>query len=113
MPGTVDDLADLGPLIDRIRAQADVGTIRLTQHAQEEMAEEDILLDEVLEAIANGQVLENYPEHRRGGCCLVNGTTQLARPVHLVCTTARPMLIIITAYEPKPPVWATPTERRQ
>lgn len=77
------------------------------------MAEEDIILDEVLEAIASGDILENYPEHRRGACCLLNGLTKKGRPLHIVCTTTMPVLIIITVYEPKPPKWVTPAQRRQ
>jgi hypothetical protein len=76
------------------------------------MAEEEISLDEVLQAIRHGEVLEHYPEHRRGACCLVCGLTQTGRPLHIVCTTAQPMLILITAYEPRSPKWRTPRERR-
>jgi hypothetical protein len=76
------------------------------------MVEEDILLDEVLEAIVTGQILENYPQHRRGACCLLYGLTQAGRPLHIVCTTVRPVLIIITVYQPKLPKWITPTQRR-
>ena len=81
--------------------------------ADEEMAEEDITLDEVLEAVATGTILENYPEHRRGACCLVGGFTQNGRPLHIVCTTTQEVLIIIIVYEPRPPKWLTPTQRRQ
>jgi hypothetical protein len=105
-------MAKLKAVLERIRAQADVENIRITQHAQQEMAEDDITFDEVLEAITAGQVLENYPEHRRGYCCLLNGLTKNGRPVHIVCTTVRPALIIITVCEPKPPKWTTPTQRR-
>jgi hypothetical protein len=103
---------DAGDVLERIRAQAVAENIRITQHAQQEMAEEDITLDEVLEAISTGEILEDYPRHRRGACCLLNGFSRKGRPVHIVCTTTRPMLIIITAYEPKPPKWVTPTQRR-
>jgi hypothetical protein len=106
------DAKNLDAVLEQIRAQANTGSIRVTQHAQQEMAEEDITLDEVLEAIATGQILENYPEHRRGACCLLNGPTRKSRPLHIVCTTTLPMLIIITVYEPKPPKWKTPTQRR-
>ncbi len=99
-------------VLEQIRAQADVDNIRITQHAQQEMAEENITVDEVLEAIAVGKILENYPKHRRGACCLLNGLTKNGRALHIVCTTVRPMLIIITVYEPKPPKWTTPTQRR-
>jgi hypothetical protein len=75
------------------------------------MVEEGVTLDEVLEACADAEVLENYPIHRRGPCCLAYGTTKAGRPLHVVCTTARPTLIIITVYEPVPPKWPTPTER--
>ena len=102
----------LEAVLEQIRTQANVENIRITQHAQQEMAEENITLDEVLETIATGRILENYPEHRIGACCLFNGLTQNGRPLHIVCTTARPILIIITVYEPKPPKWITPTQRR-
>jgi hypothetical protein len=107
------DVINLDVVLERIRAQADVENIRITQHAQQEMVEEDITLDEVLEAIATGQILENYPEHRRGACCLLNGLTRSGRYIHIVCTTAQPVLIIITVYEPKLPKWITPTQRRR
>jgi len=49
----------------RIRRQAREGNLRLTQHAQQEMIEEAIRLDDVLDAIGSGTILEDYPEHRR------------------------------------------------
>jgi len=47
--------------------------------------------------------LENYPRHRRGACCLLCGYTADRRPFHMVCTTSRPRLNIITVYGPRPP----------
>ena len=99
--------------LDQLRHQAATGSVRLTQHAQQEMVEEGITLNELLEATVRGQILENYPEHLRGACCLVNGTTEEGRPLHIVCTRALPVLIIITAYEPKMPRWVTPMERNR
>ncbi len=99
--------------LEQLRRQAATENVRITQHAHREMVEEEITLDELLEAIVSGQVLEDYPEYRRGACCLVNGTTNEGRPLHIVCTTALPVLIIITAYEPKAPKWVTPVERNR
>ncbi len=107
------DVTGLKSVLERMRAQVDIENIRVTQHAQQEMVEEDITLDEVIEAIDKGQILENYPKHRRGACCLLNGLTQKGRPLHIVCTTARRVLIIITVYEAKPPKWVTPIQRRR
>ncbi len=104
--------ANLDAVLERIRAQVDVEDIRVTQHAQQEMIEEDIALNEVLQAISMGQILEDYPEHRRGACCLLYGLTRRGRALHVVCTTAQPILIVITVYEPRPPKWVTSTQRR-
>jgi hypothetical protein len=82
------DVTNLEAVLERIYAQAATENIRITPHAQQEMVEEEITLDEVLQAVAGGHTLENYPEHRRGACCLLNGLTQNSRPPHIVCTTA-------------------------
>jgi hypothetical protein len=107
------DVTNLEAILEQIHTQAAAENIRITQHAQQEMVEEDITLAEVLQAIATGQMVENYPEHRRGACCLLNGHAQQGRSLHIVCTTVQPVLIIITVYEPKPPKWVTPTQRGQ
>lgn len=96
----------------RVRAQAASGQIRLTLHAQQEMAAESITLDDALHAIATGAIIEDYPDHQRGACCLIHGVDVAARDIHVVCTTAQPLLIIITVYLPQPPKWMTPTRRR-
>lgn len=95
-----------------IQAQAATETLRLTAHAREAMRDEAITLDEVLEAMATGEMLENYPEHRRGACCLRAGRTAAARPLPMVCTSTQPVLVLMTVYEPQPPKWLTPTHRR-
>lgn len=98
--------------LSKIQRQAATLALRVTQHAQIEMDAEEITLDEVLMAITRGQILEDYPDHRRGQCCLLYGRTPKGRHLHIVCTTAQPMLIIITVYEPIPPKWVSPTQRR-
>jgi len=104
-------VSDQDPVRSRLRSQAQAGNLRVTQHAQQEMAEEEFTLDDALHVIMNGEVLENYPEHRRGACCLLNGRTRAGRPLHVVCSTATPKVIIVTVYEPRAPKWETPTQR--
>ena len=104
---------ELKSLLDGIKSQAAAGRFRVTQQAAEEMAEEEIDLDEVLEAIRSAEILELYSEHRRGPCCLLNGSTKEGRRLHIVCTTAQPALVLITVYEPKLPKWITSKLRRR
>ena len=100
-------------ILVRIQRQAKALALRVTQHAQIEMVDEDITLDEVLAAIARGQILEDYSEHRRGPCCLLFGRTNSGRPLHIVCTTSQPVLVIISVYEFLLPQWVSPTQRRK
>ncbi|MBI1729653.1 DUF4258 domain-containing protein [Candidatus Acetothermia bacterium] len=123
------DPDDIEATLIKIQEQSSQGNFRITQHAHQEMVEENISLNDVLEAIQSGRILENYPEHRRGPCCLLYGETgsessssgaavlltqgglPIRRHLHIVCTTTREMLIIITVYEAKSPKWKTPTQR--
>lgn len=86
--------------------------VRVTQHAQQEMIAEDFTLDEILNAILDSNIIEDYPFHRRGACCLLGGITYNGRLVHIVCTTEYPVVVIITVYEPKLPKWTSLTERK-
>ena len=104
---------DLLTILETIKNCFKNENIRFTLHALDEMAEEDIETNDIIDAVASGQILENYPEHLRGACCLIGGLTQRGRNIHIVCTTTLQPVIIITVYEPKPPKWITPTQRRQ
>ncbi len=98
--------------LSRIQEQAANSDYKPSQHAKAEMKNENISEEDVLDAIANGQILEDYPTHQRGACCLLGGAANNGRHIHVVCTTAQSPMIIITVYEPKPPWWVTPTQRR-
>ncbi len=106
------DVTDAQAVLARLQAHARAETLDFTLHAQQEMTAEAIGPEDVLHAIVAGQVLENYPTHQRGACCLLHGQSAQGRPLHVVCTTARATLVIITVYQPLPPKWTTPTQRR-
>ncbi len=67
--------AELERVIERIKTQAAAGAFRVTQHTQQEVVEEEVSLDEGLQAVGRAEILEHYREHRRGACCLLYGTT--------------------------------------
>ena len=73
------DISNSDAVLGSIQGQALSEDFRITRHAHQEMAEEGIALDDLLEAIARGRVLENYPHHRRGACCLISGATEAGR----------------------------------
>ena len=98
-------------VLARIRRAVENGEYRFSSHADEEADAERITMAEVREALLTGQVLEDYPDHRRGPCCLIYGRTSQGRDVHVVLSTGPLPLTVVTVYEPKPPRWRTPTER--
>jgi hypothetical protein len=91
------NVSDEAVVIARLRAQFAVATYLLSLHA----------------AVARGQILENYPDAKRGPCRLIGGDGGQGRHLHLVVTTDQPPPVIITVDEPKPPKWVTPTRRGQ
>ncbi len=105
------DPTDESTVLDHIRLQAANRRYRLSLHARREMQHEDITLAELFEATVAGQIVENYPHHGRGACCLLYGVTEAGRDLHIVCTTTAPEMIIITVYVPLPPKWTTPLQR--
>jgi hypothetical protein len=98
-------------IIYHLRSLIDKNDYYLTQHAHVEMYEEFYTIDDVIYGIKNGEIIEHYPEHKRGPCCLINGRTNKNRPIHIVTTTTQEKLIIITVYEPVKPKWISPSKR--
>lgn len=105
------DQRDPQEIENRLREQASEDLIRLSIHGHQEMVEDEISYDALRETLIDCKVLENYPDHRRGACCLVCGRTRGGRYLHVVCTSALDVIVIITAYEPKQPKWLTPFQR--
>ncbi len=59
---------------------------------------------EIEEAIAAGEIIEDYPHHHYGPACLILGRTAEGKPLHLLCSV-RATVDIITVYEPDPLEW--------
>ncbi|MEW6219084.1 MAG: DUF4258 domain-containing protein [Thermodesulfobacteriota bacterium] len=75
--------------------QALADGIRVAVHGHREMVAEDISYEAVREALRDCTVLENYPDHQRGPCCLMGGRTASGRFLHVVCTTTLEVIVII------------------
>lgn len=96
-----------------IRQRAHRREFRISIHARTEMDDEHISTGEVMDCLMEPRILENYPDHQRGPCCLVYGESTRGRELHVVCTTQGETLIVITTYEPRMPWWRNSTERNR
>ena len=101
------------PLIDDIRKKIKIGQFEFSKHAVDQSITRRIGVQDLHDIIANGTVIEDYPEDKYGPSCLILGMTSKKRPLHIQCSyPSRPILKIITLYEPDPVLWIDFKERR-
>jgi len=69
--------------------------------------EDDISEKELIEAILDGGVIEDYSNDKPFPSCLIFGKSRDGRPIHVVCAYSKEddITIIITTYEPDPSRW--------
>ena len=88
----------------------------ITSHARREMSlkEDDISEKELVEAILNGEMIEDYANDRPFPSCIIVGKTEGGRSIHAVCAYSGEddLAIIITTYEPALNKWIDYKYRR-
>ncbi len=100
-------------LIENIRAKVSTGCFEYSQHALDQSIMRAVSVAELVEAIEAGAVIEDYPQDKYGPSCLVLGVTKSGRPLHVQCSyPTRPILKIITLYEPSIERWIDLRTRR-
>ncbi len=78
----------------------------LSAHAREQAGKRRIGDEELVQTLANGEILEDYPDDPRGASALVLGHTHDGRSLHVVCAfDPSGTLLVITVYEPERPWW--------
>lgn len=93
-------------LIEKIRQKVADEQFEFSKHAVDQSILRQVQVQEVREVIANGQVIEDYPNDKYGPSCLISGLTQARRPIHIQCSyPSRPLVRIITLYQPDPQKW--------
>lgn len=103
--------------LGEIQALVRAGRYEVSYHAQQERLEDDLDLDQIETAIIDrGEILEQYPDDRRGESCLLLGYVGDA-PVHVdlgwaaVPSASSRLLRIITVYRPTELKWIDPRTR--
>jgi len=100
-------------MIDEIRRKVSDGLYEFSKHAVDQSILRNISLNELTESIANGTIIEDYPDDKYGPSCLILGFTNADRPIHVQSSYPnRAMLKVITLYEPDGNLWIEFRERR-
>jgi len=93
-------------LIDEIREKIEAEQFEFSKHAVDQSIIRRISVHETREVFGDAEVIEDYPEDKYGPSCLILGTTREGRPLHIRCSyPSRPIIKIITVYEPDPDLW--------
>lgn len=100
--------------IHRIQEKVAGEAFELSKHAVDQSIIRRISVQELREAIASGEVIEDYPDDKYGASRLIYGRTTANRPLHVHCSyPSRPLIKVITVYEPDPERWIDFKERKQ
>ncbi|WP_072386065.1 DUF4258 domain-containing protein [Hyphomicrobium sp. CS1BSMeth3] len=94
--------------LTRVREHVRAGSVRVSQHAIEELFDDGISLEAVVDGVESALVVEDYPQHARGPCVLCLQRVEADRPVHVLWGIAAQnpdIATLITAYRPDPERW--------
>jgi hypothetical protein len=94
-------------VLEEIRSKILRRQYEFSRHAVDQTIIRSISVAEVEEAISTkSEVIEDYPEDKYGPSCLILGFTKAGRALHVQCSySSRPLVKIITLYEPDPHLW--------
>ena len=73
----------------------------------------EITTDDVVYAIQNGEIIEQYPLDYPYPSCLVLGIALNNKHIHVVCGLGLNELWLITAYYPNPDEWTNDLKTRK
>lgn len=93
-----------------------LGEVRISDHGYDELAADGIFARDVLAMVAEGAVVEDYPDYAKGPCVLVLQKDRHGEPMHVlwgIPKGASSPAVLITAYRPDPDRWEAGFLRRR
>jgi hypothetical protein len=100
--------------LEDIRVKILSRQFEFSKHAVDQSIIRNIAVVAVEQAISSQcQVIEDYPDDKYGPSCLILGFTDAGRPLHIQCSyPSRPLIKVITLYQPDPELWIDHRIRR-
>lgn len=99
--------------VEAIKIFCKANQLRWTNHVLLRLLQRNISTDDVVYALMNGEIIEQYPEDCPYPSCLVLGITIESNCIHVVCGASDIELWLITAYYPNPDEWTDDFKTRK
>ena len=101
--------------IDEISNSIQNGNYKVSDHAFDEMDEDNLDLENVLHSVENGEIIEDYPKSRIAPSCLISGNDYESNPVHSVWGYFKEKLfsVLVTVYKPNETEWMDDKKTRR
>ena len=99
--------------LERAQSQLASGEFEFSRHALKRIVERNISEQDIRQAGAQANIIEDYPDDKYSPSCLLLGFTQTGRPLHIQVSLAETDLVkVITVYDPDPSEWINYSQRR-
>ena len=98
-----------------IKTLANKNEIQISEHGYDELAEDGILVRDIVLGLSKCELLEDYPDYYKGPCVLVLEHDTNKKPLHAVWGIPKNQLspaVLVTAYRPDESRWSNDFRRR-
>ncbi|MBO6215541.1 MAG: DUF4258 domain-containing protein [Lachnospiraceae bacterium] len=99
--------------IKRIRDYYKKDSVYVTEYASERFRQRGIKARDIREAVANGEIIEQYPEDYPFPSCLICGMDKNRKVLHICMSDEGTSSRIITAYYPDEDRWSDDYRKRK
>ncbi|NQT89157.1 DUF4258 domain-containing protein [bacterium] len=102
--------------LSHIRRLVADGHVRISEHGYDELAKDDLLAGEILDGLADAELLEDYPDYPKGPCALLLQCDSAGAAIHTVWGIPRGRTspaVLVTAYRPDPDKWTEDFRKRR
>jgi len=100
---------------EQIRQLVARNEVRISAHGYDELADENVLVRDVIAGLESAVIVEDYPDYHKGPSVLVLQKDKQENPIHVVWgipKNAETPAVLVTAYRPDPVKWSDGFTRR-
>ncbi len=87
--------------------------LAITNHARQRLIERGIMISDIINCIATGEIIKQYEDDTPLPSCLILGVTESMIPIHIVVSHDNEWIYLITSYYPDKDKWEADFKTRK